>query len=337
MKQKNSIGGWCATPCGWRAATDRTSFPILRPTEAAATLLAAAVALGGDQQDRALAALVCGAGISPARKQRRRDGCTTKDNRRRSSGGLPEAAVHSEWAATAVLRPDWSRSAPRLTVLYPGQSCRVELACGKDVLWSGPWALELQIDGAKAAPSSEWSELCWVSDDDVDYLELEISFGDGLCVQRHILLAHEDRFLLLADAVLGSRRAAIEYRGTLPLCPDVTFRQACQPHQGVLVGRKPRATVLPLALPPDCNGGAFDWRQTEVCREQRTGRQQCGPRVAASRRGAIAVGPVVSRFGPQPHERAAARGGSLPWPNRAWFSRRTWRWAIAWRSAKSNG
>ena len=227
-------------------------------------LLRAAVALAGDEGDFALAALVLSDG---------------KKDRRRSSGDLPDAAAHSEWAAAAVLRPDWSRSAPRLVVLYSDQSCRVELACGKDILWSGPWGLDLQIDGAKAEPSSEWSELCWVSDKDVDYLELEISFGDGLCIQRHILLARKDRFLLLADAVLGSRRAAIEYRGTLPLCPGVTFRRACQPHQGVLVGRKPRAAVLPLALPPHDNEGAFSGADIPVCPVSRhlTGRQECLP------------------------------------------------------------
>lgn len=190
-----------------------------------AELLLAAVALTGDQK-----------------------GCT------------PAAAVHSEWAAAAVLRSDGSRSAPRLTVLYPDTSCRVELTCGKDVLCSGPWALELHVDGTPAAPTSEWTKLCWVSDDDVDYLELEIEFGQRLCVQRHLLLAREDRFLLLADAVLASRRAAIEYRGTLPLCQGVTFREACETREGVLVGRKPRATVLPLALPEwlsDRRGGAL--------------------------------------------------------------------------------
>ena len=157
--------------------------------------------------------------------------------------------MHSEWAATAVMRPDWSRSAPQLTVLYPGASCRVELACGKDVLWSGEWGLAVALDGTPAAPTSEWSELCWLSDKDVDYLELEIEFGEGVRVQRHLLLASEDRFLFLADAILGSRPSAIRYCGTLPLWPGVAFREACETCDGMLVGRKPRAMVLPLALP----------------------------------------------------------------------------------------
>ena len=200
-------------------------------------LLKTAVALGGKPKDRALADRVLD---------------DAKHDRRACSSGLPRTTAHSEWAAAAVLQPDWSRSAPRLTVLYPNTSCRVELACGRDVLWSGEWALDLKVNGAKVAPTSEWSELCWVSDDDVDYLELEIELGDGLRVQRHILLAREDRFLLLADAILASRRLALEYRGTLPLCPGVAFRKVREASRGTLAGNKPRATVLPLAL-PECS------------------------------------------------------------------------------------
>lgn len=162
--------------------------------------------------------------------------------------GAIRPSVHSEWAATAVLRPDASRSSPRLAVLYPGNSCRVELACGRDVLWSGSWALEVQLDGVAAVPTSDWSELCWVSDKDVDYLELEIELSEAVRVQRHILLSREDRFLLMADSVLASRRAEIAYRGTIPLCSGITFREACETRRGTLTGRKRRATALPLAL-----------------------------------------------------------------------------------------
>jgi hypothetical protein len=163
--------------------------------------------------------------------------------------GLPKAGVHSEWAAAAVLRPNWSRSAPRLVVLSPGDACRVELGCGRDILWSGEWSMDVRIDGVKAAATSEWTELCWMSDKDVDYLELEMDLGPGLRVQRHFVLARQDRILLMADAVLASKPAALEYRGTLPLQPDISFRDACGSCRGVLAGSKPRAMVLPLALP----------------------------------------------------------------------------------------
>jgi hypothetical protein len=159
------------------------------------------------------------------------------------------ASTRPTSVAVAVLRPNWRRSSSRLTVVYPGTSCRVALTCGKDLLFSGQWLPEVRFEGAWAAPISDWVELRRISDDDVDYLELGIDFGAGLRVRRHLLLARDDRFLLLADTLLAPSRATLEYRGTLQLAPDIAFRESCETRDGLLIGRKPRACVLPLALP----------------------------------------------------------------------------------------
>jgi hypothetical protein len=147
------------------------------------------------------------------------------------------------------LRGSSRHKSPRLTVRWADGSCHMELVCGKDVVWSGPWGLAVEIDGTPQPAATEWSELCWQSDKDVDYLELQADLAEGVRVQRHFVLARKDRFLFLADAVLGSKRASIRYRGTLPLCRDVAFHETCETREGMLIGRKPRATVLPLALP----------------------------------------------------------------------------------------
>jgi hypothetical protein len=198
-------------------------------------VLKAAVAMVGSKKDREIASST----LSGGKKSGGQSVC----------GNLPRAAIHSEWAAAAVLRPDWSRSAPRLTVLYPGKSCRVEFACGTDVLWSGDWGFDVRIDGVPASPICEWFNTCWLSDKDVDYLELEIELGEDVRLQRHFLMARKERFLFMADAVLGTRRTAIDYRGMLPLGPRMTFRQAAETCEGVLAGQKARATVIPMALP----------------------------------------------------------------------------------------
>jgi hypothetical protein len=171
---------------------------------------------------------------------------------------LPIPATNSEWAATAVLRSSWSRESPRLVILYPGQSMSLELAAGRDVLLSGCWQLEVHRDGAAATPVSSWEATCWVSDNDVDYLELEIDLGDGLKIQRHVLLAREDRFLMLADAVLGDRSAKLQYRSRLPLGPKVAACGEKETQECVLFsGKKRAAMVLPLALPE----WRCDWQQ----------------------------------------------------------------------------
>jgi len=220
------------------ARRDGSSALSLGTTDQEGTkLLEAAVALSGSKTERLLATILGFRGKKTSKKHRHR------------SPKLPRASVHSEWAATAALRTDWSRSSPRLTVLYPDASCRVEFGCGKDVLCSGDWAFDLRVDGAAAVPAGEWTKQCWVSDKDMDYLELELVLNEGIRVQRHFLLAREDRFLLLADAVLSPRMATISYCGALPLAPGVTVHHACETRECWLTGGKPRATILPLALP----------------------------------------------------------------------------------------
>ncbi len=162
---------------------------------------------------------------------------------------LPIPAMHSEWAATGVLRSSWLRNSDRLTVLYPGQSVHIELGVGRQLLCSGPWQWEVECDGVPAPPTSSWEAVCWVSDNDVDYLELEIDLTGGLRMQRHILLAREDRFLMLADAILGERPAALHYRSQLPWCQDISVRGAKETQESYLfAGKKRLAMVLPLAL-----------------------------------------------------------------------------------------
>jgi len=188
---------------------------------------------GGDDDDRQIAAHVLPGGRSSRKK----------------SALLPAAANHSEWAAVTVLRPDWSRNGPRLSLAYPQRSLQAEFGCGKDLLFLGEWGFEVRFDGKPVEPTSDWEEVCWVSDDDVDYLELEIELGQDVRLQRQILLAREDSFLLLADAVLGSRPGKLEYRGCLPLGPGVSFRAAEETREGHLIGAKRRGLVVPLALP----------------------------------------------------------------------------------------
>jgi len=200
-------------------------------------LLSAALRFDSDKDDHAIATLV------RARKKKKAAAAKT------SPKTLPDVALHSPWAATSVLCPAWSPSAPRLTVLHSGRSIRMELDCKRDVVWMGEWGLELRCDGEPAMPASDWEEVCWISDEDVDYLELEIEMTGGLRVQRQMLLAREDGFLMLADVVLGRRPGKLEYRGCLPLAGGIAFEGADETWEGFLVGGKRRALVLPLALP----------------------------------------------------------------------------------------
>ncbi len=198
-------------------------------------LLATAIRFGGDVDDRAIARLAL-------------PGLRVAGGEKTAPAALPPAANHSEWAAVSVLRTGWSRSQPRIVVAYPRLEVRLELVLQKQVVFSGGWHPQVRRDGALLEPVDAWQEVCWVSDDDIDYLELEIELDEGVRLQRHVALARQDRFLLLADAILGDRPGRIDYRGRLPLGPEVRFQPAEETTEATLAGKKPLTNVLPLAL-----------------------------------------------------------------------------------------
>ncbi len=180
-------------------------------------------------------------------------------------------SAHCERQSAALLRPSRLASSDRLTVLYPGQSVNIELAALGRTLCLGQWLCEVRCNNELLAPVGAWREVCWFSDKDVDYLELEINMAGGLILQRHFVFARKDRFLLLADAVFGRQTANLDYRGRLPLGRGVQVRAAAKSWEHWLVcGGSRAATVLPLALP--------EWRSVAQCEELSV---QRGPRGAA--------------------------------------------------------
>ncbi|MBL7040844.1 MAG: hypothetical protein ISR77_19575 [Pirellulaceae bacterium] len=199
-------------------------------------LLDAALMLIGDQEDNAIADQVL-----PGRKALRK----------KSQSGVyfPDASTHSKWGEIAILRPNWLRGGEHLVVTYKDRAVRTELNCGSSTIWSGPWSARITVDGKPLDLQSDWHQNCWYSDDDVDYLELEAKLDNGWRLERQMLLAREDHFLLVADVLLGSAEADIEYRNVFPLTDGIRFEAAEETHDGYLVANRRLALVMPLALP----------------------------------------------------------------------------------------
>ncbi len=196
--------------------------------------IAAALASGGDEDDQAIASLAL-----PGRKPAQG---TAADL-------LPSPADHSAWASLAIMQPGWGRQEPKLAISYGGRDFRIELSQQKELLLNGTWTPELRLGGKKLQVESDWNELCWVSDDDVDYLELELQLSRGVRLQRHITMAREDRFLFLADAVFDCPDGTIDYCGRFSLADHVGLAPAEETNEAFLMGQKASALVLPLALP----------------------------------------------------------------------------------------
>ena len=159
-----------------------------------------------------------------------------------------------------MLQTDWSRSSNRLTVDYSGPAVRIELQSSGRLLLQGVWEFEIQANGSSLPQPTSWSEVCWASDSDCDYLELEADLTGEVRIQRQMLLSRKDQFLFLADAVLGKSPATLEYRSRLPLVVTAAASPADDTRELLLVAKRPRAVMLPLELPEwraDPRGGAL--------------------------------------------------------------------------------
>jgi hypothetical protein len=230
-----------------------------RAAAADADLLRAALQLGGDQEDRAIAgqcftpAVGSALGGIPGPRNHR-------PARPRKTPALPAPASHGEWAGVSILRSGWPAANPRLVAVYHDESVQIEIGCRKEVLWSGQWGLEVVQDGQPLRPTGPWEEICWESADGVDYLELEIDLGSGVRVQRHLALAGKDNFVFLADAILGSRPARWQYRGWLQLAPGVSLAAAELSREGFIEGRGQVAGTLRV---PSATSSVPGGRHTE--------------------------------------------------------------------------
>jgi hypothetical protein len=136
----------------------------------------------------------------------------------------------------------------KLTVAFPGRSLYIELCRGDHPIFAGTWEMDITLDGEPAIPISDYEETCWVADQDVYYLELEIHLSGGLRLERHLVFTREDQFIFLADAVFGPQAGKLEYRGLLPLAEATEFQADRQHAEGVLLGKKRLATGVPPAL-----------------------------------------------------------------------------------------
>lgn len=197
-------------------------------------LLQAALRIGGNKIDRALATVAL-----PGLKAK-----TTAEE-------WEPPSMESEWGQHALLRRDWSRKTPQLHVSFDAGATMLELAHGRRMLLQGLHDFAVTLDGQPVArrADSHWELVCWESDDDVDYLELEMELAGGTRVQRSYLLIREDDALLMSDVVLTTGASKLRHRVCLPLAEAVVFHAEQETRDGWLVSDKPLARVLPLGLP----------------------------------------------------------------------------------------
>ncbi len=181
------------------------------------------------------------------------------DAKHRRRAVLKEPGRYFEKAEIASMRRSWEHAGGRLTVDFSRDPIWVDcLGAGGRKLISGEWDLSIHRDGQPLTTDVAWSEVCWFSDDDVDYLELEAAVEHQCRVQRQMILIRQEGWLIFSDTLLGEQSANWSLESSWELTPEVRVASAAKTHEAELMLRegdeKREALLLPLMLP--------EWRRT---------------------------------------------------------------------------
>ena len=137
---------------------------------------------------------------------------------------LTKHSQYWEKSSVATMRRSWR-----------DHGCRVAIDFSTDVIWldvmaddgtrifSGDWDVTVERDGKTALIDHAWQELCWFTDDDVDYLELECSVGDECKIQRQIMLIRDEGMIFFADALIAKEAAQWKISSSWTLSQGVRF------------------------------------------------------------------------------------------------------------------
>ncbi|MBX3436897.1 MAG: hypothetical protein KF861_05340 [Planctomycetaceae bacterium] len=153
----------------------------------------------------------------------------------------------SDWAELACLRNNWLPGSDSCVITHHQPTIQICLTAFDRLLLYGAWPVEVSVDGSPVVLPGEWSSVCWFSDEDADYLELQQD-ADNVTVCRQILLSRVDHWLFAADAVVGPDDAGIELTTRLPLAEGVTAAAGRWTREVTVSQGKLSAVAYPLAL-----------------------------------------------------------------------------------------
>lgn len=182
----------------------------------------------------------------------------------RSDGVLTMPSNQSDFARFALLRSDWSVNADTVALAHHRPIPQLDVTAAGRALIHGDWSFRLQIGDAPVELAEEWNCVCWQSDPDADYIELQMVGPGNLRVERIVMLSRTWHLLLLADSISGVPNAEITYESELPLVAGMQARADVPTREIVLQSRGFRARACPLALPQDrVQGTAHDFSEVD--------------------------------------------------------------------------
>ena len=163
----------------------------------------------------------------------------------------PKPSSQSDWAYLACLRSDWAAECDSIVVDHSGPLPHIDMTVLGRELFKGRWDLQIQVDGEPVQIGKDWSAVCWNSDSDGDYLELQQTLAGSGRVERQIWLSRSSRFAMFADSLTGFCGSRVEYTARLPLADSLDAQSDGVDRETRLKTGPALTRVFPLFLPQD--------------------------------------------------------------------------------------
>ena len=150
------------------------------------------------------------------------------------------------------------------------RGCRVAVDFSSDVIWldvlgqdgqrvlSGDWDVQVFRKQEPVSLDVSWQEVCWFSDDDVDYLELECAVEDVCKIQRQVMLMRDEGIVYFADALIAEKADDWSVQSIWTAPNDIHLKSEAKTTEGKLVRTGSEEQTAALLLPV----GMPEWRRS---------------------------------------------------------------------------
>ncbi|MES2789920.1 MAG: hypothetical protein V4719_09875, partial [Planctomycetota bacterium] len=203
-------------------------------------------ASGWPETEAALRSLL----VQPRRGKTRLESLVAGITKRRPPLEICIAPVsQSDDASWAVLRSHWGAHADRVTVTHDQPMMNVEFTVQGQPMLDGEWYSEIQIGDRTTPFRGDWYCVCWQTDQDADYIELQLFIRGVVRVERQILLSRTRQFCLIAESLGDIKGESFSYRTKLPLLEGVQATTSATTREVQLTAGGVPARVFPVTLP----------------------------------------------------------------------------------------
>lgn len=182
---------------------------------------------------------------------------------------VPEKDIpswQSDDSEVACLRTSWAAGGSVATLAFHEEPVGIELIADGTPLLVGPWGLTLKEDGEEVELDDAWECICWYTDKEADYCELQLDFDDGSKLGRIVMLPRGRQFAILADIVTGCSAKQLELTSEFPLADGVEASRQKGTREWRMKAGRQRMRLYPLALPQDSGIGTSN--QADVERDE---------------------------------------------------------------------